>query len=67
MLLLIVTMVNMLACTVEMSGLHFYFINTRQRGFSFFVFQVLIEQVLIDLKNPYVNSGCWALTPYHGG
>lgn len=50
-----------------MSGLYFVFINTCQPGFFFFVFLVLIEQVPIDLKNPCVDSGCWALIPFHGG
>lgn len=50
-----------------MNGLHFVFINTCQPGFSFFVFLVLVEQVPIDLKTPYVNSGRWALIPFHGG
>ena len=42
-------------------------INICQLGFSFLVFSVLIEYVPIDLKNLYVNSGCWALRPFHGG
>lgn len=68
MLFLIVNMVNVdYGDEWTASG----FINTCQLGFSFFwfvfVFQVLIEQVPIDLKNPYVNSGCWILTPYHDG
>lgn len=43
------------------------FINTCQLDFSFFFFQVLIAQVPIDMKNPYVNLGCWILIPYHDG
>lgn len=52
--------------TVELNGLHFAFINLCELCFPFFAFPIPVEQVPIDLKNLYVNLGCWAHILFHG-